>query len=82
MSEIKEQNGKLHLSLMPAKEIFSSEMTHWQQNTYQIRFKDKFLPNGYVTFDLDANGKVIGFKVDLPNPDFHFHNLDFSKLED
>lgn len=75
------KDGKLIFSMLPAKEIFTSEMTHWQQNTYEIIFKDKFLPNGYVTFDLDANGKVAGLKVELPNPDFHFYKLDFKRLD-
>lgn len=79
LAEISEQKGKLHFSMLPAKEIFSSEMVHWQQNTYQIQLKDKFLPKGYVTFEVNADGEVLGFKVDLPNPDFHFYNLDFKK---
>ncbi len=80
LSEVKMIDGKLQFSMLPAKGIFTSEMTHWQQNTYQIRFKDKFLPHGYVTFETNANGEVIGLKIDLPNPDFHFHNLDFKKI--
>ena len=77
---IAEVNGKMQISLLPAAERFTSEMVHWQQNAYQIRFKDQFLPAGYVTFESNADGEVIGFKIDLPNPDFHFHNLDFKKL--
>lgn len=81
-AEISEVSGKLNFSMLPAKDIFSSKMEHWQQNTYQIKLKDKFLPPGYVTFEVNANGVVQGFKVDLPNPDFHFYNLDFKKISD
>jgi CubicO group peptidase (beta-lactamase class C family) len=80
-ARINKMDGKLHLSLEPAKETFSSEMTHWQQNTYRIKFKDQFLPQGFVTFSANADGEVQGFTIDLPNPDFHFHNLDFRKVE-
>lgn len=79
LAEITEKKGKLFFSMLAAKDIFSSDMKHWQQNTFQIKMKDKFLPNGYITFEVNANGEVLGFKVDLPNPDFHFHNLDFKK---
>jgi CubicO group peptidase (beta-lactamase class C family) len=78
-SEVKKQNGKLVLELTPAKDIFSSEMTHWQQNTYRIKFKDEFLPEGFVTFQANADGEVTNFTIDLPNPDFHFYNLKFER---
>ncbi len=76
---VENRKGKLYLKLLPAEDLFSSEMEHWQQNTYRVKFKDKFLPEGFITFEVDANAEVQGFKIDLPNPDFHFHNLHFKK---
>ena len=73
-------NGELVFTMLPTKEIFTSKMKHWHMNTYQIRFKDRFLPNGYITFHANTDGEVTGMKVDLPNPDFHFHKLDFRKI--
>ncbi|MCB0802590.1 MAG: serine hydrolase [Flavobacteriales bacterium] len=78
-AEVKFVGKELQFTMLASKEIFTSKMTHWQQNTYEIKFKDKFLPNGYLTFNVNANGEVVNLKVDLPNPDFHFHNLDFVK---
>lgn len=78
-AEVKIEGNKLIFSMIGSKEIFTSEMSHWQQNTYEIKFKDKFLPNGYLTFNVNANGDVVNLKVDLPNPDFHFYKLDFIK---
>ncbi len=78
-AEISKVGNDMVLSLLPSKEIFTSKLIHWQQNTYQIKFKDAFLPPGYITFDLNADGKILGFKIDLPNPDFHFHKRDFIK---
>lgn len=80
-AEVSLKEGKLHLSLLPAKAYFSSTMEHWQQNTYRIKFKDEFLPEGFVTFHANADGEVVNFTIDLPNPDFHFYNLDFKKLK-
>jgi len=79
-AKVSKVKGELQLSLLPAADRFTSKMDHWQQNSYQIKFKDHFLPAGYVTFESNADGEVIGFKIDLPNPDFHFYNLQFKKL--
>lgn len=78
-ARIKLENGKLALTLLPAKEVFTSEMKHWHFDTFQIKFKDPFLPEGWVSFELDSWGNVKGFKIDLPNNDFHFYNLYFEK---
>ena len=81
-AQIEIKNGELIFTMLPSKEIFTSPMKHWHYNTYQIKFKDKFLPEGYLTFSTNADGKVIGLKVDLPNPDFHFYKLDLKTKTD
>lgn len=75
------KDKKLHLTLLPTKEVFVSKMEHWHYDTFRIKFKDEFLPQGFVTFNFSSNGEVTGFKIDLPNPDFHFYNLNFKKAE-
>ncbi len=72
-------NNVLNIVLLPAKEVFTSKMDHWHYDTFRIKFRDEFLPQGFVTFSFNSGGKVTGFKIDLPNPDFHFFNLDFKK---
>jgi hypothetical protein len=67
--------------MLPTKELFNSEMKSWHYNSYQVEFKDKFLPFGIVTFEANSKGEPIGFKIDLPNPDFHFYKMDFKKVE-
>ncbi len=79
-AEIKVENGELFCTLLPAKNIFTSKMEHWNQNTYRVDFKDPFLPFGLVTFDVNDSKKVTGFKIDLPSHDFHFKSLDFKKI--
>jgi hypothetical protein len=39
------------------------------------------LPSGFMTFILNAEGKVAEVKVDVPNPDFDFTELEFKKVE-
>ena len=73
-------NGKaMHFVMKPTADWFHADMEHWVGNTYRVQLNDPFLPDGFVTFDVDSHGKVVGFKIDLPNPDFHFYNLDFKK---
>lgn len=78
-AEVIFNNEKLTLQL-PAKDVFASEMEHWHFDTFKIKFKDDFLPEGFVTFSFNSKGEVTGFKIDLPNPDFHFNDLNFVKV--
>ena len=75
------KDKKLHLTLIPAAEKFYSTMEHWHFDTFRIKFADEFLPEGYVNFKLNTDAEIVGFTIDLPNPDFHFFNLDFKKVE-
>lgn len=71
----------LRLTLLPAAELFTSPLEHWHLDTFRIRFKDLMLPAGFVTFSFDSTGKVVGFTIDLKNPDLHFHQLDFRRVD-
>lgn len=73
------KEGSLWLEMTPTKDLFTAELKHWHYDTFQFRFNDPFLPEGYLTFESDADGKIKGFVIDLPNPDFHFYNLHFEK---
>lgn len=75
------KNGQLHLVFEPAKDIFFSNMEHWHFDTFKVKFADKFLPAGYITFNFDSRRNIDGFKIDLKSNDFHFFNLDFKKVE-
>jgi CubicO group peptidase (beta-lactamase class C family) len=76
---IKYNRGKLFLSLDPSIKWFKSQMKHWHHDTFEVKFSDGFLPEGYVTFEFTTDGEVSGFKIELPNNDFHFTNLHFIK---
>src|SRR5690606_12178474 len=80
-TKIEFNKGKLSLTLLPTKDIFTSELKHWENNRFEIRFKDIFLPRGFVDFQIE-NGQVQSFTIDLPNPDFHFNNLKFIKKQE
>ncbi len=79
-AEVKIENNELELTLIPAKKVFTSKMKHWANNTFRVDFKDPFLPYGLIHFEIDKSNQITGFKIDLPNSDFHFQNLNFKKV--
>lgn len=76
---VRMQSGKLQLTLVPSARIFSGTLDHWHYDTFKVQFKDPFLTYALITFTFNSAGSVTGFKIDLPNDDFHFENLDFQK---
>jgi len=74
------EKKQLKLVLVPAKELFNSEMTPWEGDVFQIKFNDGFLPEGYVKFEV-KDGSADGFTIELPNPDFHFYHLNFKRIK-
>ena len=78
-TEILIKNGKLILSLLPVKEYFTSSMEHFHYDTFNIDFKFAMLEFGLLTFNLDSDGQVQEFIIDLPSNDLHFSNLRFIK---
>jgi CubicO group peptidase (beta-lactamase class C family) len=74
-------NDELYLTLNAAKELFNSKLSHYNRDTFRFCFNDPFLPEGLITFHFNSRGEIINFTIDLPNPDFHFYNLDFKSVE-
>ena len=72
-------DGKLSFEMCASKKLFEGPLTHWHYDTFRFDHKDPFLTYGLLTFELDKEGKVTGFTIDLPNGDFHFFNLHFVK---
>ena len=78
-AEVVIEGKNLRVTFLPTKTLFTGTLEHWHFDTFKVQFNDPFLPAGYITFEMNGNGKVIGFKIDLENPDFHFFKLDFVK---
>jgi CubicO group peptidase (beta-lactamase class C family) len=61
------------------------KLEHWQYDTYITRFDDKTIEPAYVTFALDAEGKVasIAMKAASPIADFSwdYHDLNFTPVK-
>lgn len=70
----------LIISLLPTKELFTGKMEAWDDHAFKFEHNDPFLTYGIATFDVDKD-VIQGFKIDLPNYDFHFDKLDFKRVE-
>jgi CubicO group peptidase (beta-lactamase class C family) len=80
-AKITEENGRLVLRLVPAPN-FVGDLEHWQYDTFRVKWRDTVsyaFPRGFVTFTLNAQGKVDEMKIDVPNPDFDFKELEFKR---
>lgn len=75
------KDDHLFLTMLPTKEIFYGQLNHWHYDTFDVQLADEYLPPGLVTFHFGSNGKIEKFTIDLPNPDFHFYNLEFIKQD-
>ena len=78
-AKISMKEGKLFFEMIPSAKLFQSELTHWNYDTFNFKFKDEFLPEGYLTFNINENGTPDFFTIELDNPDFHFYKLKFER---
>lgn len=79
-AKVEQDGNNLVLTFLPASKVFTGTLEHWHYDTYKVQFRDEYLTYGLITFSFDSDGKVTGFKIDLPSADFHFWNLDFRKI--
>lgn len=59
---------------------YVADLTHWHFDTFRIEMRDPTLPKGMATFVLDATGKVSEMRIDIPNPDFDFTELELIRV--
>jgi CubicO group peptidase (beta-lactamase class C family) len=82
-ARITSENGKLVLRLVPAPH-FVGDLEHWQYDTFRVKWRESVsypFPKGFVTFTLDAQGRLDEMKIDVPNPDFDFKELEFHRKQ-
>jgi CubicO group peptidase (beta-lactamase class C family) len=78
---VAEENGKLVLRLVPAPN-FVADLEHWHYDTFEIKWRGSVnynFPRGWVTFTLDGKGKTDQLKIDQPNNDFWFYELELKR---
>ncbi|MDQ3134938.1 MAG: serine hydrolase [Acidobacteriota bacterium] len=80
-AKVTEENGRLVLRLTPAPN-FVGDLEHWQYDTFRVKWRDSVsypFPRGFVTFVLNAQGQIAEMKIDVPNPDFDFKELELKR---
>lgn len=76
------EDGFLVLRMLPNPDLVG-DLTHWHHDTFLIQWRHEFpwFDDGWAQFVLNRNGKVVEMKLDVPNEDFWFHELEFRKRE-
>ncbi|HEY0658747.1 MAG TPA: serine hydrolase, partial [Pyrinomonadaceae bacterium] len=78
---VAEENGKLVLRMLPSPN-FVADLEHWHYDTFRIKWRPTVaynFPTGFVTFTIDKNGKPDEIKIDQPNNDFWFYELELKR---
>ncbi|HZF14599.1 MAG TPA: serine hydrolase [Steroidobacteraceae bacterium] len=77
--EVAVTDGKLTIDFKSTPRM-SGPLDHWQYDTFVTRFTDKAIEPAYVTFSLDADGRVdrVTMKAASPLADFSY---DYQDLE-
>jgi CubicO group peptidase (beta-lactamase class C family) len=63
-AKVSEQNGKLVVEYSPA---MTGELEHWHFDTFRATLREHHLGKAFVTFTLNASGKVDELKMVVPN---------------
>lgn len=76
------QDGQLVVSFLPNPDLVG-DLTHHHFDTFIIEWRQDFawFDEGTVQFLLDPSGKVTEMKIDVPNNDLWFYELEFKKKE-
>lgn len=79
------EKNHLVLNFVPTP-VFISDLTYMYYDTFLLKLRNRFsfIPHGIgtVQFLRDKDGKVVEMKVDIPNHDFFFIELEFKKKEE
>ncbi len=80
-AEVKLVNGKLEVQFLPTV-LFNGKLEHWHYNTFSIEMVSvPSLPKGKCSFVIDDMGEVEEMRIDIPNPDFDFTELEFKRKD-
>ena len=79
-AEIRIEKDHLVLDFLPSDKLIG-DLSHWHYDTFVIKLRNSpTLPEGKVNFIIGKDGKVEELRVDIPNPDFYFTELEFKKI--
>lgn len=80
---VAEENGKLVMRMVPTP-TYVADLDHWHLDTWQIRWRPSVgynFPRGFATFVIDKDGRPVQLKIDQPNNDLWFYELDLHRTK-
>jgi len=79
-ASIKKKGGKLYVNLLRTN-LWKGNAIKYDADTFIVEFTAvPSLPQGKIFFEVES-GKVKSFKINIPNPDFHFDEFTFKKID-
>jgi hypothetical protein len=81
-ARITKESGRLVVRLVPSPN-FVGNLDHWHFDTFSLEWRDSIVypfKRGFVSFVVDGQGKVSEMKIDVPNRDFDFKELEFKRM--
>jgi hypothetical protein len=77
---VSHEDDKLVLRFAPAP-TFIADLEPWQFDTFRVKWRklNPYIPNGWATFVLDRRGKPAEVRLDCPNDDFDFTELELKR---
>lgn len=80
--EVSLKENQLHFQFVPTP-LFQGTFHHWHHDTFRLLWdKQQMLPKGMVQFVFNTKGEIEEMRIDVPNPDFDFTELEFFKLSE
>jgi CubicO group peptidase (beta-lactamase class C family) len=73
------EEGRLALRFAPLAGDHVADLDHWHYDTFRLTWRDGFFPPGLLTFTLDMHGRPSDLRIDAPNRDFDFTELEFQR---
>ncbi|MBI3194771.1 MAG: DUF3471 domain-containing protein [Ignavibacteriae bacterium] len=76
------ENKKLVVTFNPTENLVA-DLEHWNFDTFRATVRPMNYPfgKGFAQFLLDAKGIVTELKIDIPNFDFDFKELELKRVE-
>ena len=77
---VRVEKGRLVVEFAPNPAL-TGDLRHWHFDTFEVQWRHDFpwFGKGTVQFIMDNMGNVIEMKIDVPNEDFWFTELEFKK---
>ncbi len=81
-AQVTVEGGRLAIKFLPNPDL-TGDLSHWHFDTFEIHWHKRFafFGKGKVQFLMDEQGKVTEMKVNVPNDDFWFTELEFKKKQ-